>query len=65
MTRDEMFREELNHLEDEEWDRNRAKRERLKECVFDAQLGDCVSMGQQRRQKFLKESVCGSKRKTQ
>jgi len=31
-----MNREELNHLEDEEWDMNRAKRERLEECRLDA-----------------------------
>lgn len=27
------------HLSDEEWDRNRVKRERLEECATDARLG--------------------------
>ena len=44
-----MNREELNHLEDEEWDMNAKKRERLEECRRDA------SFGQTRRRKALKE----------
>ena len=45
-----MNRDELNHLEDEEWDRNRAKRERLAECARDAGY---VSVSQYRREKAL------------
>ena len=31
-------RDEMNHLKDEEWDRNRAKRERMAECKREAEL---------------------------
>ena len=71
MNRNDRYREELNHLEDEEWDRNRAKRDRLKECGRDARLGNdviqyaeehgCVSYAQARREMKQKEKVCGSK----
>jgi len=54
-------RDEMNHLEDEEWDRNRAKRERLEECSNDVHCGVHTSMAQCRLQKArMEKKQCGS-----